>query len=107
MKPLKHICTVVLCLGLIFGLAGGLWAADMQQKININTATDAQLGTLKGIGPALAQRIVTYREKNGAFKTVDDLANVKGIGPHKLAIIRDQITAEMPAPTTPDSAKGK
>lgn len=48
--------------------------------LNINTATAAQLETLPGIGPAVAARILEYRQKNGNFKKVEELMNVKGIG---------------------------
>lgn len=49
-------------------------------SININTAGPEQLAQLTGIGPAKAAAIVEYRETNGPFATVDDLAKVKGIG---------------------------
>ena len=61
--------------------------------LNINTATAAQLETLDGIGPVLAQRIVEYREA-GPFASVDGLLEVKGLGPGILEAIRPQITAE-------------
>jgi competence protein ComEA len=62
-------------------------------KINLNTASLAQLDTLPGIGPALAQRIIDYREKIGPFQTVDDLLKVKGIGASLFESIRDQVEA--------------
>lgn len=62
-------------------------------RININTATSQELQTLRGIGPALAQRIIEHRQTSGGFSTVDDLTNVKGIGEKTLAKIRDSITA--------------
>ena len=61
-------------------------------RININTATAQELQTLRGIGPALAQRIIEYRQTSGRFSTVDDLANVKGIGEKTLDKLRDSIT---------------
>lgn len=62
--------------------------------LNINTSTAAQLETLDGIGPVLAQRIVEYRETNGPFASVEGLLEVKGLGPGILEAIRPQITAE-------------
>lgn len=62
--------------------------------ININTASQAELETLPGIGPALAQRIIEYRELHGGFPTIEDLQNVSGIGPAVFEDIRDLITVE-------------
>ncbi|MCE9678261.1 helix-hairpin-helix domain-containing protein [Shewanella sp. AS1] len=55
-------------------------AQTVSQPININTATAEQLAELQGIGEAKAQAIVEYRHVNGNFKSIDDLALVKGIG---------------------------
>ena len=62
------------------------------RKININQAGEDELTMLPGIGPALAKRIVEYRENVGPFRTVQDLQNVSGIGEHKLQSIIDYIT---------------
>ena len=62
------------------------------EKIDINSATLAQLQTLPGIGPTLAQRIIDYRQQNGHFSSVGDLINVSGIGEGKLEAILDYIT---------------
>ena len=48
--------------------------------VNINSASQSELETLPGVGPAKAKAIVEYRKQHGAFKTVDELKNVKGIG---------------------------
>jgi competence protein ComEA len=61
-------------------------------KININSATAAELDSLSGIGPTKAQAVIDYRNQNGPFRTIDDLLNVTGIGPKTLETIRDQIT---------------
>ena len=61
-------------------------------RVNINTADAEQLATLKGIGSALAQRIIDYREQNGAFKSIDEIKNVRGIGDKKFAAFKDKIT---------------
>ncbi len=62
------------------------------QRLNINTATAAQLEALPGIGPTLARRIVAYRETHGPFASVEDLLAVSGIGPTLLEKLRPWIT---------------
>ena len=60
--------------------------------VNINTAGVDELCELPGIGPALAQRIMDYREANGDFEYIDDIRNVEGIGDVTFANIRGMIT---------------
>jgi competence protein ComEA len=55
--------------------------------ININLASATELEQLPGVGPATAKAIIVYREKYGAFNTVEDLLKVRGIGPAKLSEI--------------------
>jgi competence protein ComEA len=62
------------------------------QLININTASLEELDTLPEIGPITAQKIIDYREANGAFKTVEDLLEVEGIGEATFNKVRDLIT---------------
>lgn len=60
--------------------------------VNINTADAETLGTLPGVGPSLAQRIIDYRKEHGPFKAVDELLNVRGIGDRSLARFRERLT---------------
>ena len=62
--------------------------------ININTATLAQLDSLPGIGPVIAQRIIDYREQHDDFKNASQLMLVEGIGEKRLKAIIDLITIE-------------
>lgn len=85
--------TLVSCVAaaLMLGAAAPL-AAPAQDKpaaakavtpaapVNLNTATQAQLETLPGIGAATAKRILEYRQKTGGFKKIEELMNVRGIG---------------------------
>ncbi len=61
-------------------------------QVNINTADQAALEALPGIGPELAQRIIEYRQAHGPFAQIEDLLNVPGIGPGILEKIQEEIT---------------
>jgi competence protein ComEA len=60
--------------------------------LSLNSATAEQLDTLDGVGPATAQKILEYRTAHGGFSSVDDLAQIPGIGPKKLESLRAQVT---------------
>jgi comEA protein len=60
--------------------------------VNLNTASATQLEALPGIGKAMAERIVEYRQKNGAFKKAEDLMNVRGIGEKNFLKLKPLIT---------------
>lgn len=62
------------------------------RKVNINTASEAELDTLPGIGPATAKAIIEHRNQHGDFKTVDELLLVRGIGEKKLANLKPLCT---------------
>ncbi|MGI8923593.1 MAG: helix-hairpin-helix domain-containing protein [Fimbriimonadales bacterium] len=66
------------------GQAGGV--------VSINSATEAELDTLPGVGPVTARAIISHRSAIGRFRSVDQLLDVKGIGPVKLAKMRGRVT---------------
>ncbi len=61
-------------------------------KVNLNTATAEQLDTLAGVGPATAAKILAFREEHGGFGSVEELADVPGIGERRLEALRDLVT---------------
>ena len=76
--------------------------------INLNTASAAELQEVPGIGPSTAQKILDTRKSYGAFKSVDDLLAIKGIGPKRLDKMRKYLTVNKPpakkSSTAPESA---
>lgn len=80
-----------LLIGLLFCfLSLSAWAAD---SVNINQASAQEIAdTLQGVGMAKAEEIVRYRDSNGAFKHIDELVNVKGIGLATVDKNRERIT---------------
>jgi competence protein ComEA len=75
---------------LLLAFTGTAYAA-----VNINTASQTELESLQGIGPAKAKAIIEYREKNGSFVSIDDLEKVDGIGPGIIKQLRDVATVEV------------
>lgn len=76
MKPRsKKIAAILVCMFAVLYMTPVMG----QGKININTASKEQLMTIKGVGEAIAQRIIEYREAT-PFQTIDDFIKVKGIG---------------------------
>jgi competence protein ComEA len=78
---------VLLLFVTLFAFTGAAYAA-----VNINTATQAELETLQGIGPAKAKAIIDHRKKKGSFKSPGNLEDVKGIGPATMKRLRKDIT---------------
>lgn len=71
--------------------AGLTVQAQQDNRININTADEAQLTTLTGIGATRAQAIISYRQENGPFAVIEDIMNVQGIKEGTFAKIKDEI----------------
>src|SRR5687768_6196770 len=78
---------ILLLFVMLFAFAGAAYAT-----VNINTATQAELETLQGIGPAKAKAIIDHRKKKGSFKSPGNLEDVKGIGPATMKRLRNEIT---------------
>jgi competence protein ComEA len=82
--------TIVLLLLVLGGPSARVWAgadapprptaAQSPELVNINTASEGELTSLKGVGPAVAKRIVEYRQTNGEFKKPEDIQKVQGVG---------------------------
>ncbi|MEZ0233119.1 MAG: ComEA family DNA-binding protein [Methylophilaceae bacterium] len=62
--------------------------------VNINTATQDELQSVTGIGPKKSLAIIEYRKQHGAFKSINDLDNVKGFGPKIIEKIKDEISVK-------------
>jgi len=70
----------------------GSGTADASALVNLNSATPAELETLPGIGPTLAEAILAERERRGSFRSVNELRDVRGIGEKRFADLKDKVT---------------
>ncbi len=69
--------------------------ASKNYKINLNTASEEELiENLDGIGPAMAKRIIEYRETNGGFYSIEELMNIKGIGEKRFEKLKNSVTVK-------------
>jgi competence protein ComEA len=73
------------------GAGEGAVGTATQSPVSLNSATAAQLDTLDGVGPATAQKILDWRREHGGFRSIDDLGEVPGIGPKRMAALRGKV----------------
>ena len=106
MRTYVSVIAMMVCLGLAgqaqtLTSAAGAKAARPMVMVNVNTATAAEFETLPGIGTRVAERIVEYRKQKGAFKKIEELMNVQGIGEKSFLKLRPQLTVGPKADTAP------
>lgn len=91
---MKRVFKLTTLLGLLCFMVVGLPAPSQAQgkAVNINTASVEQLTLLPRVGSVVAQRIVDFRDKNGRFKSLEDLMLVQGVGEKTFELIRPHIT---------------
>jgi competence protein ComEA len=87
---------VLMTAGISAQTTGGAAKAAVSAPVNINTASASELEALPGVGQAMAARIVEYRQKNGGFKKIEELMNVRGIGEKAFLTLKPQITIAPP-----------
>jgi competence protein ComEA len=75
----------------VSGAGAGEPGGPPQAPVSLNTATAEQLDTLDGVGPATASKILDYRRQHGGFRSIDDLGEIPGIGPKRLAALRGKV----------------
>ncbi|MBI5409551.1 MAG: helix-hairpin-helix domain-containing protein [Nitrospirae bacterium] len=87
------VCATLMVSILVSGLSFAE-KSDVKAPVNVNQATAKELASLPGIGKKKAEEIVSYREKNGKFKSLEDLKKVEGIGKDTFEKIKDHIVVE-------------
>jgi len=97
MKSARRIVVLVLGLAMLGATLAGA-AQEAAPRLDLNRASAQDLESLPQIGPALAERIVQFRTKHGAFRSVDDLLKVQGVGEKILAKLRERLTVGGPKP---------
>ncbi len=80
-------------LGSVLGIIG-MMALPAFAAVNINTATQSELEAVRGVGPAKAKAIISYREANGGFKSLDELDSVKGFGKASIDKLKGELSVE-------------
>ncbi len=113
MRILKYALTTVLLVAICFA-AQPVMAQGAKGVVNINTADAEALALLPRVGPAVARKIIDFREKNGRFKSIEDLLLVRGVGektfdlmkPHLAVAGETTLVEKVPVPR-PSAVKKK
>ncbi len=92
-RRFRHVWALLLLVAVAMTSAVPVFAADTK-VVNVNQAERTQLMYLPRVGPALADRIITFREENGPFKKPDDLILVRGIGDKTFALMAEHVVVE-------------
>ena len=105
----RTVCALFLSSALLCALAASCFANKKppESPVNLNTATSEQLQLVPGIGPVTADKILQMRKSYGAFKSVDDLRAVRGIGPKRLEKMRKYLTVGKAASQSKPAAANK
>ena len=104
---MRHLFVAAIIAAAAFTVAAPSSASPLQGKsqdtkaapaqvVNLNTAPAEQLERLPGVGPSTAARIIEYRQKNGGFKKIEELMNVRGIGEKAFLKMKSQLTVTAP-----------
>ena len=91
-KPQFRLSLSILAVCFVFALSSGATKKPPLKPININSANSEELQQVPGIGPATAEKILQMRKSYGAFKSVDDLLSIRGIGKKRLEKMRKYLT---------------
>ena len=98
----------LLCILFFLGMTGFLFSTGVfakkkppEKPVNINTASSEELQTVPGIGPVTAEKILHMRKSYGAFKSVNDLLAIRGLGQKRLDKMRKYLTVGKPAASKP------
>ncbi len=91
MRSVGQICVVLLVFS-VFSFSASAKKKPPAAPVNLNTATSEELQLVPGIGPVTAEKILQMRKSYGAFKSVDDLSAIRGIGPKRLEKMRKYLT---------------
>ena len=106
-RPVRHLFVAAIIAAAAARRGGALQRLRLQEKsqdakaapaqvVNLNTAPAEQLERLPGVGPSTAARIIEYRQKNGGFKKIEELMNVRGIGEKAFLKMKSQLTVTAP-----------